>query len=61
MCLVLSKMWLVGWIRIESKREFKGKDKIEKSVRYYISSLNASSERFQEIIRSHWAIENKLH
>jgi predicted transposase YbfD/YdcC len=54
-------MWLVGWIRIESKREFKGKDKIEKSVRYYISSLNASSERFQEIIRSHWAIENKLH
>ena len=47
--------------RIESKRVFKAKDKIEKSVRYYISSLNASSERFQEIIRSHWAIENKLH
>lgn len=39
-----------GWaslnsiIRIESTREFKNKDKIEKSVRYYISSLNASAE-----------------
>ncbi len=48
-------------VRIESTREFKGKDKIEKSVRYYISSLNATAERFQKIIRSHWAIENKLH
>ncbi len=37
------------------------KEKIKKSVRCYISSLNAASERFQEIIRSHWAIENKLH
>jgi predicted transposase YbfD/YdcC len=57
------KEWkgMTSIVRIESKREFKGKDKIEKSVRYYISSLNASSERFQEIIRSHWAIENKLH
>ncbi len=36
-------------VRIESTSEFKGKDKIEKSVRYYISSLDASTERFQEI------------
>jgi predicted transposase YbfD/YdcC len=57
------KEWkgMTSIIRIESTREFKGKDKIEKSVRYYISSLNASAERFQQIIRSHWAIENKLH
>ena len=48
-------------IRIESTREFKGKEKVEKSCRYYISSLNVSAEKFQEIIRSHWAIENKLH
>jgi predicted transposase YbfD/YdcC len=48
-------------IRIESKREFKGKDKIEKSTRYYISSLDKTAEEFQRIIRSHWAIENKLH
>jgi predicted transposase YbfD/YdcC len=48
-------------IRIESTREFKGKEKVEKSCRYYISSLNVPAEKFQEIIRSHWAIENKLH
>lgn len=57
------KEWsaMASVIRIESTREFKGKDKIEKSCRYYISSLDASAERFQHIIRSHWAIENKLH
>ena len=48
-------------IRIESKREFKNKDKVEESCRYYISSLDKSAEEFQYIIRSHWAIENKLH
>jgi predicted transposase YbfD/YdcC len=48
-------------IRIESTKEFKGKEKVEKSCRYYISSLSVSAEKFQEIIRSHWAIENKLH
>lgn len=48
-------------IRIESTREFKGKDKIEKSTRYYISSADKSAQEFQRIIRSHWAIENKLH
>jgi predicted transposase YbfD/YdcC len=48
-------------VRIESTREFKGKDKIESSTRYYISSLDKSAEEFQKIIRSHWAIENKLH
>lgn len=48
-------------IRIESTRDFKGKDKIEKSTRYYISSADKSAKEFQKIIRSHWAIENKLH
>jgi len=28
---------------------------------YYISSLKANAEDFQNAIRSHWAIENKLH
>ena len=37
------------------------KDKVETAVRYYISSLDKSAEEFQTIIRSHWAIENKLH
>ncbi len=48
-------------IRIESTRDFKSTDKVENSCRYYISSLNQSAEKFQEMIRSHWAIENKLH
>lgn len=49
-------------VKVESIREFKNSDKpTEKSSRYYISSLKASSEDFQKAIRSHWAIENKLH
>ena len=48
-------------IRIESKREFKGKQKVETAIRYYISSLDKSAAELQKIIRSHWAIENKLH
>lgn len=52
---------LTSVIRIESIRDFKNMEEIEKSTRYYISSLNHSPEQFQRIIRSHWAIENKLH
>lgn len=57
------KKWhsMTSIIRIESTRELKGKNKVEKSCRYYISSLDVSAEKFQEVIRSHWAIENKLH
>ena len=49
-------------IRVERTREFKNSDKpIEKATGYYISSLEANSKVFQNAIRSHWAIENKLH
>lgn len=49
-------------IKIESTREFKNSDKAtETATRYYISSLKASTEDFQNAIRSHWSIENKLH
>jgi predicted transposase YbfD/YdcC len=48
-------------IRIESVREFKGKDRLEKSTRYYISSLDKTAQELQQIVRSHWAVENKLH
>lgn len=49
-------------IKIESTREFKNSNKPEQNaVRYYISSLEEKSEYFQKAIRSHWAIENKLH
>lgn len=30
-------------------------------MRYYISSLNRNAKEFEQIIRSHWSIENKLH
>lgn len=57
-----------GWdclntvIRIESIREFKNSDKkTETSTRYYISSCKNNVAYFQKAIRSHWAIENKLH
>ncbi len=49
-------------IKIESIREFKNSNKLtEKATRYYISSLDAKPEDFQNAIRSHWGIENKLH
>ena len=49
-------------IKVESIREFKNSDKItEKATRYYISSLKEKAEMFQNSIRWHWAIENKLH
>ena len=49
-------------IKIESTREFKNSDKTtETAIRYYISSLKTNPKVFQNAIRSHWAIENKLH
>jgi len=49
-------------IKIESTREFKNSDRpIEKATRYYISSLQNDANEFQSKIRSHWAVENKLH
>lgn len=49
-------------IKIESIREFKNSNRpTEKSTRYYISSLVKSAHQFQNNIRSHSGIENKLH
>ena len=49
-------------IKIESIREFKNSDRpTEKATRYYISSLKDNANLFQSKIRSHWAVENKLH
>ena len=36
-------------------------EKTTQETRYYISSLKASAEEFNLIIRSHWGIENELH
>jgi predicted transposase YbfD/YdcC len=46
---------------VQSTREFKNSDKKESSVRYYITSLPKNPEQLEKKIRSHWAIENKLH
>jgi predicted transposase YbfD/YdcC len=49
-------------VKIESLREFKNSDKADEiSVRYYISSLENNAEQYQQNIRSHWGVENKLH
>jgi predicted transposase YbfD/YdcC len=48
-------------IKVEAERTIKNTDKKEHSTRYYISSKNANAEVFNDNIRSHWAIENKLH
>ena len=53
---------LTSIVKLDSIREFKNSDKpIEKATRYYISSLKSTAQEFQKAIRSHWAIENKLH
>lgn len=52
---------LTTLVRIRSTRIHKHNGKEEKSTRYYISSRSDSAENFNGYIRSHWAIENKLH
>lgn len=48
-------------VRIESERFHKATGETEREVRYYIASLTADAARFNELIRNHWGIENKLH
>lgn len=36
-------------------------DKTTTDVRFYISSLQVDAQRHQQVIRSHWGIENSLH
>lgn len=49
-------------VRIQSTRTFKNSNKpTEKATRYYISSLEEEAESFNEKIREHWSVENKLH
>lgn len=44
---------------IKSKRQIKGK--IEKSTRYFITSLKNDAKNLLTVKRSHWGIENSLH
>ena len=50
---------LKSLICVKSTRHEKGKISTDK--RYYISSLSVTAKRIGEIIRLHWAVENKLH
>jgi predicted transposase YbfD/YdcC len=36
------------------------KEKIEREIRYYITSLRPDAARLNAVIRQHWGIENKL-
>lgn len=55
----LSWKKLKSFIRVDSQRIIK--NKIEKSVRYYISSIPCNAEKIASAIREHWSIENNLH
>lgn len=48
-------------IKIESERFIKATKKTQHETRYYISSLKTDANNIGHSIRSHWAIENKLH
>jgi predicted transposase YbfD/YdcC len=48
-------------IKMENERCFKASGKTEKSVRYYIGSKPGDASFYQQNIRRHWEIENKLH
>ena len=52
---------LQGLVRIESERYQKATGKIEREIRYYITSLSPDAARLNLVIRQHWGIENKLH
>jgi predicted transposase YbfD/YdcC len=70
-CRIITDMdWICGkerWeglqtmIEIIGERENKATGKKEKQVRHYISSITATAEKFNNAIRDHWGIENKLH
>lgn len=48
-------------VKISSTRYSKKEEKESKEIRYYITSLSADSKKMNQIIRSHWSIENNLH
>jgi len=60
--------WLTGaekWVGLKSfvmvRRNWVEKDKEKSEIRYYISSLQESSEKLARLVRRHWSIENEYH
>jgi len=50
---------LRGVVMVESTREIG--DKIEREIRFYITSLVLLAHALGPVIRGHWAVENSLH
>jgi predicted transposase YbfD/YdcC len=48
-------------IKISTIRTVISTGKVSSESRYYISSLNKNPKDFNDLIRGHWGIENKLH
>ncbi len=48
-------------IKIQADREVLARGEMNSENRYYLSSLDRSAAFFNEAIRGHWAIENRLH
>jgi predicted transposase YbfD/YdcC len=48
-------------IQVKSQRCIKKTGKTSEEVRYYISSLDTDPATMNQVIRSHWGVENKLH
>ncbi len=59
--LHLQRQWLglTTVVMVLSKRQLW--NKTTTTVRFYISSLDADAQRHNQVIRSHWSIENSLH
>ena len=58
-----AKQWkgLESFIVIEKESYCKSTKKQTQETRYYISNLKLDAQLANHIVRSHWAIENKLH
>jgi predicted transposase YbfD/YdcC len=52
---------LASIIQIQAQRTILSTGVVENETRYYISSLAVDTSTFNNLIRSHWNIENQLH
>ncbi len=61
--LSMAGQWkdLRSLVRIRSSTHEVLTGKNTEQVRFYLSSLGADAQRFNELVRAHWSIENSLH
>ena len=52
---------LAALVRITTERGVKTTGEIQHETRYYITSKKFTAKEINRMVRSHWAIENKLH